>query len=214
MTVMNTRRTQRCWNEPGVFAGGCSPASSCKNFTLKRQKSVSSQQLSISACWTVFPVPNIVIALISYRYRVERSSAAVKNIEALLSNEIPSHSARVASAHSMALFTNSSSATWYRHTGFAWLDGFFCVIILPVVYAFPPIMTGSSGHSEATLSRAAFIAFRSGEFGAYERIGSLVIEGIETRPQTRNCRAMRNMKSLSQMVRADAMLETVVSSAD
>jgi len=75
---------------------------------LKRQKSTSSQGVSISACWTVFDCPSIVEAAIVSRQGPARSSAARRMIAARSSKDI----ARQAGAAARAASIASRASCW------------------------------------------------------------------------------------------------------
>ncbi len=66
------------FHSPGLLAIGWSVTTCLAKCTLKRQKSMSSQALSISACWAVLLWPSMVAALIRWRHGPASRSAAFK----------------------------------------------------------------------------------------------------------------------------------------
>ena len=76
---------------PGLLAIGCSARICRAKWTLKRQKSISSQAASISAWNAVFDWPSMVAALIRWRHGPASRSAALRMIAARSSNESACH---------------------------------------------------------------------------------------------------------------------------
>jgi hypothetical protein len=91
---------------------GCSPWSRSANQGLNRQKSITSQAESISACCAVLPWPSMVAALSTWRHGPASSSAALRNTAARSWNGSRDHSRRASRAAVTAWLTSSGPAWW------------------------------------------------------------------------------------------------------
>ena len=79
---------------------------------LKRQKSISSQAASISACITVFDWLSMVAAFATSRHGPASRSAALSRMAARASHGISDHSRHAFAAASTAIATSFSPAWW------------------------------------------------------------------------------------------------------
>lgn len=95
------------FHTPCGCTSGCSVSSSRAKCTLKRQKSISSQGASISACCAVLDWPSMVEAAMVSRQGPDSSSAALRMIAARSSKDSARQAGAAASAASMA-----SCASW------------------------------------------------------------------------------------------------------
>ena len=144
------------------------------------RKSQSSAAASISACHAVFPWPNIVAAISSYRYFPLTRSAALRNTAALSAKGNVSHAGFAARAESIAFETSEELACEYLATCSTCDEGFGCAWIDSVsIYSWiskssgrspilltslPPITAGTlRGTDFLRASRAASSCCRSGE---------------------------------------------------
>ena len=130
---------------PLAFSGGCCSRICRAKWTLRRQKSISSQAESISAWYAVLDWPSIVAALSFWRHGPESSSAALSRTEARSSKDIE----RQAGAASLAAVTAScaSSTVALRivprtlRRAWGWRTSIF---LPPPMTRLPAIVCGSS----------------------------------------------------------------------
>ena len=135
-------------------------------WTLKRQKSMSSQAESISAWCAVFDWPSIVAAFSVCRHGPASSSAARRKIDARSSHGVRDQSCQASAAAPMARSTSPAPAlctvpsTWWR------LWGMTASNVSPVTTSSPPITSGISRRCEESSSRRRRSSSRSGLPGA------------------------------------------------
>ena len=136
---------------------------------------MSSQFASISAWKAVFDWPSMVAAAIVGRHVVARSSAAFSRIAARSSQRQVDQSRCASPAALMAACTSCVRALCHVAVMCPCLCGDVAFAMSPVRISFPPMTSGISGHSFSIAARRVLSAARSGEPGAYERMGSFVI---------------------------------------
>ena len=130
-TKPSSGRWSMRFHTPGDDTGCISRSCSAK-WTFQRQKSISSQAASISACWTLLLCPRIVAALRRSRNGPLRRSAARRKTEALVSQGAVDQSWWAASAASTAARTSSVVAVAASTSAREWRCGALTEMPLPV----------------------------------------------------------------------------------
>ena len=144
---------------------------------MKRRKSIVSHAASISAWCAVFDWLSIVAALRVERHGPESSSAARRNTATRSCHGVAAHPVCAARAAAIARSTceaspfATSASTWSRSCGMTASN------VVPVSTRSPPITSGIESRSAGHLREPPWSSARSGDPGAYERMGSLTAAG-------------------------------------
>ena len=123
---------------------GCIRSSWSAKWTLKRQKSTSSQAESISAWWTVLLWPSIVAALIVSRQGPASSAAARRRTAARSWKGVAAQALRAARAASMASWKSRLEPTAYSASTSSWRWGERSDLLDSPLRRSPPIVIGRS----------------------------------------------------------------------
>ena len=131
-------------------------------WTLKRQKSMSSQAASISAWCAVFDWPSIVAAFSVCRHGPARSSAARRKTAARSSHGVRDQSSQASAAAAIARSTSAAPPFWTSARTWLRLCGMTASNVSPVSTSSPPITSGIARRSEESSSRRRRSSSRSG----------------------------------------------------
>ncbi len=116
---------------PLELAGGCSRRICSAKWTLKRQKSISSQAASISAWYAVLDWPSIVAAFRVERQGPESSSAAFRNTAARSSKSRSRQAGAAALAAAIACVASVLVAFFMVPSTWRWAWGWRTAIRAP-----------------------------------------------------------------------------------
>src|SRR5437763_93261 len=136
------------------------------NWTLKRQKSITSQAASISAWWAVFDWFSIVAATMVERQGPASSSAARRKTAARSSHGRRCQSSQAFAAASTARSISPAPPLCTSASTCALSWGMTALKVSPVRTSSPPMMEGMSSCSFFISFRRASSSARSGESGA------------------------------------------------
>ena len=161
---------------------GWSASSCAMKCGFQRQKSITSQAESISACCTVLAWPSMVAALRVARHGPLARSAALSSTAARSCGPSAAQSRRAFTAASAASATSAGPAWWKRASTWAWRCGARTSARRPVRTSWPPMTSGISMGVAASSFSLACSAARSGVPGAWVRVGSLRGAGMRKLP--------------------------------